>query len=149
MENKPLEKKAIVLSAQEFKDGQYPRTVIKDQEGKKYTVWHKKKDGNPTKAFEQLGALNLGQKVGISYDEEEKTFTPTDGDNKGKEVKFMSRRIAFFADLPEETPIKEEFQFKSELKDNVSNALGGSVDTSIDQSLPVDPNEIVVEDLPF
>ncbi len=112
-EKRELKQEVITYASAETKGGTYPRTVIKDENGRKFTIWHKKQNGEHTKAFIQIGAVNLDDKIGISYDEEEKTFVPQDGDKKGTEVKYMSRRIAFLSDVPADVEIKPEFKFNN------------------------------------
>ncbi len=114
-----LLKKIIVYSGGEL-GKTYPLTKIVDENGNKYTVFHNKGKGeNQTvsKAFTQLGAMNLGQRVEIAYKEEDKTFVPTSGDNKGKEVSYKSRVVAFFSEAKEDVQpqgdIKEEFKFQN------------------------------------
>ena len=134
-----LKKSIIVYSGGELGKS-YPLTKIVDENGKKYTVFHNKKDGNVSKAYEQLGALNLGQKVGVAFNSEMKKFT----NKEGKEVEYESRVVAYFADVAQdkpEVPTKPEFDF---------NAPTGNSETQT-APLPVEDTsgDIRVEDLPF
>jgi hypothetical protein len=79
--------KIITVSSVETSD---KKTVIKDQDGKKFNVWHTKKDGTPSKAsvtMQQYG-VKAGSTVEISYTEED--FVAD-----GKQLK--SKRVMSFA----------------------------------------------------
>jgi len=144
-EQQPLSKALITYSAQEFKDGEFPRTIIKDQDGKKYLVWHKKKDGSSTKAFEQLGTMNMGQKTGLAFKTEMRKFT----DKKtGKEVEYPSRTVAYFADVPQDAPIKPEFQFKTDTQVPPTNPVEAKNEPQ-SEPLPPETSEISVDEIPF
>lgn len=144
-----LFKKVIVYSGGEL-GKTYPLTKIIDENGNKYTVFHEKKDKTITKAYEQLGALSLGTKVGIAYKEEDKTFVPKDGDNKGKEVSYKSRIVAYFADVDQGTEIKPEYDFSNKPTGTPDNnpVQANPEPPKQSEPLPTEP-EGVIENLPF
>ena len=67
---------------------------ITDENGDKYSVWITKTDGTKTLAFTQLQTNSwlFNKKVGITYKEEDKTFT----NSEGKEINFKARNIVKF-----------------------------------------------------
>jgi hypothetical protein len=78
------------------------RKVILKTAGAKFYFWKLKKDGNQTKAFQQFQDFNFraGDAVEAAVKEEQRTFT----NEKGKEITYMDRNIAFFL-VQEGTPV--------------------------------------------
>jgi hypothetical protein len=70
------------------------KKVILKTAGAKFYFWKKKKDGQDTKAFTQFQDFNFraGDAVEAAVKEEQRTFT----NEKGKEITYMDRNIAFF-----------------------------------------------------
>lgn len=65
-------------------------TKVTDADGKKYSFFDKKKDGNPTAAATAFETIKIGDVIEIGFKEEEKEFQ---GD-KGM-VKYTQRTILF------------------------------------------------------
>lgn len=81
-------KKTITVSSIESGE---KKTVVKDQDGKKFNVWHTKKNGEPSVASKSLQQLQVkpGSVVEVSYTEEE--FITTEGTTA------KSKRVLSFA----------------------------------------------------
>lgn len=84
---------------------QYGIKVVIQSGRDKYNFYSTKKDGNKTKAYEQLQQFRyqIGDTVKAEVAEEKKTFK----DKKtGKDVTYTDRRILYFATV-ENTPVFE------------------------------------------
>ena len=95
MLNKIIEVSGI--EPRKFKEGtpdEFMKITIKDENGDKYFFYKTKKDGSESRAFNDLktGVVKLMEKVEILYDEKKEKFT----NEKGKEIEWMSRRVAMF-----------------------------------------------------
>jgi len=93
-----LNKKVITITSKEEKGGEYPMVTIKDQDEHKYTVFMKKKDGSSSKAYEQLQKIGIDTEVEVSFKAEDQEFT----NKEGKEIKYVRRTVAFFAEAKEQ-----------------------------------------------
>jgi len=148
MEDQELLKKRIIYSGMELKTGEYPRTIIVDEDGKKYLIWHTKKDGTESKASEQLKKLIVGMSVEVNYVSEKRTFTS----KEGKEVTYDSLTARFFSDPEEVIPSKPEYDFnKTKAPEQGETAPEGQNSPQGDPG-PEEPNEVTDEDikgLPF
>jgi len=70
------------------------KKVILKCAGAKFYFWKKKQDGTETKAYQQFQKFNFrsGDSVDAAIKEQERTFT----NEKGKEITYLDRNIAFF-----------------------------------------------------
>lgn len=83
----------IVYSGIEDKGG--PTVTILDEKKHKWTIWKKDYD-NPdrySEAYSSLQNFHIGESFGVEYGEKEESFTPTEGPNRGKSIKFTRRTI--------------------------------------------------------
>lgn len=82
------------------------KIVLKDG-NLKYYFWKHKQDGNETKAFQQFQKFHFstGDLVDAAVKEQERTFT----NEKGKEITYMDRNIAFFL-VQDNTPVATQTQ---------------------------------------
>ena len=101
-------------------------TKVTAEDGKKYSFFDKKKDGNPTAAAEAFRSVRVGDVVEVGYKEEEKEFA---GD-KGL-VKYTQRTILFA------NPVHENGNY--------------AVDLSAGKVPTINHDDIVIDDadLPF
>lgn len=94
-----LKNKVIKYCGFETKSMQFgTKYKIKDEEGKSYSFFDSKKDGNQTKAYQQFLDLKVGDRVGIAYKEEEGVYN-------GKPVKYKT--VMYFTDarnVSQDTP---------------------------------------------
>lgn len=98
-----LLRKVITIKGIETKEGEtqygkWQSFIVTDQENNRYSFFATKKDGNPTKAAQQMKeqGLTIGSKVLINYKEEEKSFQ-----KEGKTMNYKARNIAFFSEVPD------------------------------------------------
>ncbi len=99
----------------------------------KYTIWIKKQDGTPTKAFTQLKTIGfpINKRTGIAYDVKDASFT----NREGKEIDFKNRTIAFFEDSTQRE--NEQGQPERDVE-----AEQQEINEEISGSNEIDPTEI-------
>jgi len=69
------------------------RTVtLVDSNKQKFTIWKQKKDGTETQAYGQLKSYSVGEETGISYNEEDDSFT----NDKNQLINYKKRTILGF-----------------------------------------------------
>ena len=98
--DKELKKKIITVQGltpktSKTKEGRECKTItVEDSESKKYKLYTTKIDGTDSAAFLAIksGKVNLYQKVGIAFNEEEKIWQKS----ASEQIKYMDRRVAFF-----------------------------------------------------
>ncbi len=83
----------IVYSGLEDKGG--PTVTILDEKKNKWTIWKKDYDfpDQDSEAYSSLKNFQIGESFGVEYGEKEESFTPNDGPNRGKPIKFTRRTI--------------------------------------------------------
>lgn len=96
--------KIAEISQGATKFGQVVKLI--DEKGRKFHFFDTKRDGNPTKAYEQYkqGRFMVGDNVEFAYKGEEKSFT----NDKGKNITYKDRKIMFFkeAQAPQQESIE-------------------------------------------
>lgn len=105
-ENKePLNHKTVILKGCVLREGEKNGRawskieVHTDQD--KYTIWVKKQDGTPTKAFTQLKAMGfpINKRTGIAFDIKDGSYV---NQHTGKKVDAKNRTIMYFEDREQE-----------------------------------------------
>lgn len=110
---------------------------IVDGNGNRFTIWAKKKDGQPTKAYSQWKEKGYGldSVVNIAYKTEKQTYEK-DGETKES----TKRTIMWFEFETEKVPAVD---LNADLKQMAKDSLAKDVDSADLES------EIKVEDIPF
>lgn len=146
-----LKNKVIKYCGFETKSMQFgTKYKIKDEEGKSYSFFDSKKDGNQTKAYQQFLDLKVGDRVGIAYKEE-------DGVYNGKQVKYKT--IMYFTDarnVSQEAPQSRLPEDDARLDiilsklDKIIKMIGEPVsDEEMAKEFPLPKEEDITDQIPF
>ena len=135
--------------------------LYNDGREKKAYFWLTKKDGTQTKANEQFQKFrfNAGDSVEIAVKEQERTFT----NDKGKEITYTDRNIAYFKTVDENTPSMPKNEPQAPQADiglearvtKIEQQLASMNNLSKEQVTPVptiqqeESDEVRIEDVPF
>lgn len=94
-------------------------TILEDKF--KYTVWITRKDGQPTKAYQQYNQLGLrvGSSVEAEVDEKEQSFVNA----SGKEINYTDRTVLFFYTDRPQTLAEGARQERENLKEMANTTL--------------------------
>ena len=120
---------------------------ITDENDLKYSVWITKTDGTKTLAFTQLQTNSwlFNKKVDITYKEEDKTFT----NSEGKEINFKARNIVKF-NFGKQEEVEEEEMIGEKPGISASEQLEEeSVHSPENKPEEKEEGVISVEEIPF